>query len=171
VGSGTKTIARATWALLGLLALQTLYGAFMAGTRAGYYFGTFPDMAGRFAPQAFFTASTFAQNLLDHPPAIHWIHRALGFLVLAWVFGLWVLVQRVSTRNSIRRAALLLGLTTFAQLNLGAITVLSRVHLPWAVAHQGLGYLVLSAATLLLHRALRESAHGSPYAHTSAVNC
>jgi heme A synthase len=46
-----------------------------------------------------------------------------------------------------------LALIVLAQLNLGAITVLTRVQIGWAVAHQGLAYLLLSAATLLLFRA------------------
>ena len=45
----------AVCALLGLLMLQLCYGAFMAGTHAGLYYASFPDMNGRFAPSAFFT--------------------------------------------------------------------------------------------------------------------
>lgn len=150
-----RVIARATWGLFALLGLQSLYGAFMAGTRAGYSFGTFPDMNGRFAPGTFFSASTLAQNLFNHPPAIHWIHRALAFLVLSYALALWVLALRMPARRPVMRAAGLVAAVVFAQLNLGAITVLTRVQLPWAVAHQGLAYLLLSAATLLLHRASR----------------
>jgi cytochrome c oxidase assembly protein subunit 15 len=150
-----RRIARATVALIVLLALQTLYGAFMAGLRAGYYFGTFPDMNGYFAPTPFFKAATLAQNLLSYPPAIHWIHRALAFLILGAATALWIYVQRLPALPAVKRAALLLAVVVFLQLNLGAVTVLTRVQIGWAVAHQGLAYLLLSAATLLLHRALR----------------
>lgn len=148
-----RRIARATVALIALLALQTLYGAFMAGLRAGYYFGSFPDMNGHFAPTPFFKAATLAENLLSYPPAIHWIHRALAFLALGCATALWIYVQRIPALPAVRRAAMLLAVAVFLQLNLGAITVLSRVQIGWAVAHQGLAYLLLSAATLLLHRA------------------
>jgi cytochrome c oxidase assembly protein subunit 15 len=152
-----QRIARATWVLIAFLALQTLYGAFMAGLRAGYYFGTFPDMNGHFAPTPFFKAATLAQNLFSYPPAVHWIHRALAFLVLGGALALWIYTQRSSALPSVRRAAMWLAVIVFAQLNLGAITVLSRVQVSWAVAHQGLAYLLLSAATLLLFRASRAS--------------
>jgi len=33
--------------------------------------------------------------------------------------------------------------------------VLTRVQIGWAVAHQAVAYLLLSAAVVLLHRALR----------------
>jgi len=150
-----RGIARATWAVLGILALQTLYGAFMAGLKAGYSFGTFPDMNGHFSPTPFFKADTVAQNLLSYPPAIHWIHRALAFVVLGCAIALWIYVQRLRALPAVRRAALLLAAVVFLQLNLGAITVLTRVQIGWAVAHQGLAYLLLSAATLLLYRARR----------------
>jgi cytochrome c oxidase assembly protein subunit 15 len=148
-------IARATGWLIALLALQTLYGAFMAGLRAGYYFGTFPDMNGHFAPTPFFKAETLAQNLFSYPPAIHWIHRVLAFVVLGCAIALFIYVQRLRALPAVKRAALLLVAVVFLQLNLGAITVLTRVQIGWAVAHQGLAYLLLSAATLLLHRARR----------------
>jgi cytochrome c oxidase assembly protein subunit 15 len=125
----------------------------MAGLRAGYSFGTFPDMNGRFAPSPFFKAATLAQNLLSHPPAIHWIHRALGFVVLGSALALYVYVARSAAIPAVRRAAMWLALAVFAQLNLGAMTVLSRVQISWAVAHQGLAYLVVSGALLLLFRA------------------
>jgi len=150
-----RRIARATWALIGLLTLQTLYGAFMAGLRAGYYFGTFPDMNGYFAPTPFFKAATLAQNLFSYPPAVHWIHRVLGFATLGGVIALWIYVARLQANPTVRRAAMWLALAVFAQLNLGAITVLSRVQISWAVAHQALAYLLLSAATVLLFRATR----------------
>lgn len=150
-----RRIARATWILIAFLALQTLYGAFMAGLRAGYYYGTFPDMNGRFAPTPFFKAATLAQNLLSYPPAIHWIHRALGFAVLGGATALLIYVLRLRALPEVRRAAAWLAIAVFAQLNLGAITVLTRVRIGWAVAHQGLAYLLLSAATVLLFRALR----------------
>jgi cytochrome c oxidase assembly protein subunit 15 len=150
-----RRIARATWAFIALLALQTLYGAFMAGLRAGYYYGTFPDMNGHFAPTPFFQAATVAQNLLSYPPAIHWIHRALGFVVLGSAVALWIFVARLRAIPPVRRAAMVLALVVFAQLNLGAVVVLTRVQIAWAVAHQGLAYLLLSSATLLLFRATR----------------
>jgi cytochrome c oxidase assembly protein subunit 15 len=112
-------------------------------------------MNGHFSPTPFFKADTLAQNLLSYPPAIHWIHRVLAFVVLGAALSLFIYVQRLQALPAVRRAALLLAVVVFLQLNLGAITVLTRVQIGWAVAHQGLAYLLLSAATLLLHRARR----------------
>jgi heme A synthase len=64
---------------------------------------------------------------------------------------------------SVRRAGAWLGGLAFVQVNVGAITVLSRVALPWAVFHQGLAYVLLSAAVLVVHQlALQSAQHARP---------
>lgn len=148
-------MVRATFALLALIWLQSLYGAFMAGTRAGYYFGTFPDMHGKIGPAAFFQAQTFISNFVDYPPAIHWIHRALGFAVLGASFGVGALARALPLPRALKLPAYVLAGIAFLQLNLGAITVLTRVSVPWAVAHQGVAYVLLSAGTWLLFQCMR----------------
>jgi cytochrome c oxidase assembly protein subunit 15 len=140
--------------LLALLVLQVVYGAFMAGTHAGYYSSTFPDMNGRYSPAAFFTGSSPWHDALSSPLAIHYLHRSFAWLVLGYAIALCVYLRRKAPRRAVGRAALLVAIVAFVQLNLGAITVLSRVALPWAIAHQAVAYLLTSSAVVLLHRAL-----------------
>ncbi|MDH5671129.1 MAG: COX15/CtaA family protein [Myxococcales bacterium] len=140
--------------LVALLLLQTLYGAFMAGTRAGYSYGTFPDMNGHFAPGPFFRSPDLITDLLQNPASIHYLHRALGWLVLFYGLSLWGWILRSEARTAVRRAAAAMAALCFVQLNLGAITVVSRVAIPWAVVHQVTAYLLLSATVALLHRSL-----------------
>lgn len=47
-------------------------------------------------------------------------------------------------------APALVALLAFIQFNLGAMTVVRHVALPWAVTHQACAYLLVSAAVLLL---------------------
>lgn len=154
-GRVTRGALGAGIGLLALIMLQCMYGAFMAGTHAGHYAATFPDMNGRFAPGAFFTGPSLLRDALDSPLAIHWLHRVLGFSLLAYALAFWVFVRRSAQPPALRRAAGWVALATFLQLNLGALTVVQRVALPLAVAHQGLAYLVLSSAIVLLHRLVR----------------
>jgi cytochrome c oxidase assembly protein subunit 15 len=140
--------------LIALLLLQVVYGAFMAGTHAGHYAATFPDMNGRFAPGPFFTGPSALRDAVESPLAIHWLHRALGWLLLVYAFALFVWLRR-AVAPAVRRAAGWLAFAVFVQLNLGALTVLNRVALPLAVLHQAVGFLVLSSAVLLLHRVVR----------------
>jgi cytochrome c oxidase assembly protein subunit 15 len=140
--------------LIGLVLLQTIYGAFMAGTHAGHYSTTFPDMNGRFAPGPFFTGPSFFHDAVSSPLAIHYLHRAFAWLLLAYALGLFVWLRR-AVEPSVRRAAGWMAFAVFLQLNLGALTVVNRVALPLAVFHQAVGFLVLSSAVLLLQRVVR----------------
>lgn len=137
--------------LLLLLMLQVAYGAFMAGTHAGYYYGTFPDMHGHYLPGPFFTEGSILEAALTHPSAIHYLHRAFGVMVLLMALGLWGWLR--GTRAAVGWAAGLLATLTLVQFNLGALTVVSRVAIPWAITHQAGAYLLVSAALLLWHRA------------------
>lgn len=150
----TGGVARVVAGFLGVLGLQIVYGAFMAGTHAGYYFATFPDMNGEYAPGRFFTGASRAADALANPIAIHYLHRALGWLVLGWAVGLFAYVTMRVGDKPVRRASALVAGLALLQLNLGAATVLTRVSLGWAVAHQATAYLLLSGAVLLLHRTL-----------------
>jgi cytochrome c oxidase assembly protein subunit 15 len=138
--------------LLGLSLVQCVWGGFMAGTHAGYYVSSFPDMNGGYAPGPFFTGPSAWADALSSPLAIQWLHRALGFAVLALAISVAVFVRRAHASVAVRRAGVLVGAVAFAQLNLGAITVLSRIALPWAVLHQAFAYLLVSAVVVLADR-------------------
>jgi cytochrome c oxidase assembly protein subunit 15 len=139
---------------LALLAVQVCYGAFMAGTHAGYYYPTFPDMNGHYAPAPFFTGNSVVQDALTNPMAIHYLHRLFGWMLLCGAIAIWVFAWRVRARRAVTRAAAAMAALTFVQFNLGALTVLRRVDVPWAAAHQAVAYLLVSSAVFLLHRAL-----------------
>ena len=135
--------------LLPLVALQVVYGAFMAGTRAGYVAATFPDMNGYYAPSHFFSSRALGLSLLDNPLTIHYVHRVLAFALLAYVSALaWLLRGAPSAP---RATAMFLLLATLGQGALGALTVVLSVPLPVAVVHQGGAYVLCSAAILFLH--------------------
>lgn len=136
---------RAIGAFLALLLLQIVYGAFMAGSRAGYLFQTFPDMNGRY------WLGGGLGDLLNDPAAIHSVHRALGWLVALAGLGL-----AVSLRRTVQGRAL--GAVVLLQFGLGAATVMSGVTLSIAVAHQLGAWALLSVGVLCLDRARRINA-------------
>ena len=147
---GTRALALG---VLPLIALQVLYGAFMAGTRAGYVSSTFPDMNGHYAPWHFFSASSPGASLLDNPLTIHYVHRVLAFALLIYVSLLAWLLRAASPL--LRAAALFVVLATLGQAALGVLTVVLTVPLPVAVVHQGGAYVLCSAAVLFVHAAVR----------------
>lgn len=122
-------------ALLGALVLQILYGAFVAGLRAGYMYNTFPDMEGQFFPQGGWHFTPVWRNLLENPLTIQWVHRMLAWLLCGGVFAVWLKFKnKISTAMAKSLKGLVLVVLT--QFILGAITLVFKVSLPLAVIHQ-----------------------------------
>ncbi len=140
----------ARWGLVALIAVQVVWGAFMAGTKAGKIFATFPDMNGEFAPRGWRTAASLGWDLTSNPVGIHFAHRSLAWLVLAATLTMAVVVLRRASAagNGLQRTiGRLLAAVATLQVALGAATVLTSVQISWAVAHQGVALLLLSLAT------------------------
>jgi cytochrome c oxidase assembly protein subunit 15 len=138
------------YGLLLIVALQVLYGAFMAGTRAGLLFPTFPDMNGGYAPGAFFPRTSLFENLFHSPIAIHYVHRMLGFLLI--FYSAAVLTALYRKHLAPNWATCQLALVLIAQFALGALTALLQAPLALAIAHQAGAFVLACSVTLLAHR-------------------
>lgn len=150
---GSRALRIGAYALVLVLAMQIVYGAFMAGTHAGLLFSTFPDMNGHWLPGAFFRFSSLSADLSSNPMAIHWMHRALGWSVAAIVVALaWAILRRSGRDADLRGPVAWLALLTAVQIALGAWTVVQGVALVPAAAHQACAYLLCSSAFWLLYR-------------------
>ena len=125
---------------LAMLAVQLVYGALMAGWRAGYLASDWPMMQGRLVPGGI-DWSKGAAAFVDDPFLIHFIHRWWAFAVVA------VLV--VMARKLRARGARLTGIaihTAFGfQILLGVATVMSGMALWLAVLHQLIGAALVAA--------------------------
>jgi len=141
----------AMWALLALVAVQTVYGAFMAGARAGYLYASFPDMNGEWIPRSMFATGSISKTLVEDPIGIHFTHRLLGWLTALSVLILWVWGRRHSYQPTRRRALNWLLLAVVGQFVLGMLTVMTHVRIWLAVAHQGGGVLLLTAVIYAIH--------------------
>lgn len=152
VRRGNTAVRRGAVAFLVLLAPQIVYGAFMAGSRAGYLFSTFPDMNGAWWPPA---ASLAWPDVTSNVNTIHALHRHFAWVVLA--AGLWLAAKarEAASDPGQGRAATVLAVTLVLQVVLGIATVMTGVSLAVASAHQGVAFLLLCAAVWVWH-AFRE---------------
>ena len=138
-----------------LLAIQVVYGAFMAGKRAGLLYPSFPDFLGSWFPAQAWEGSGLWSVLIDNAHMIHVVHRWLAWIVAVVGVGVafWVLKNRVSVRQG-RTAFLLMG-ALILQFILGVLTVIWSVPLWTAVAHQVFGFVLVSVTGALLHACVR----------------
>ncbi|NQU49952.1 MAG: COX15/CtaA family protein [Planctomycetes bacterium] len=135
-----------------LLLIQIVYGAFVAGLRAGHMAMTFPDMNGYYLPHHFYAEGGIWNNLLHAPLAVHYLHRLLALVALTWGIKLFLRIRGQQPDASLKLANLALLLLLVAQIGLGIYTVLSFISIPVAVAHQGTAYLLTGSVFFLLHR-------------------
>ena len=136
--------------VFGLIGAQIIYGAFTAGLNAGHYYNTYPKMGPDWLPaSAFMYEGGIIQNILNNPIMIQWIHRWFAIVVLIGVALIWR--QCKNNQNMyLQYSGLLLVATVGFQFILGIVTLLTKVWLPVALAHQ-LGALILLSAITLVH--------------------
>lgn len=153
------------WLLLGAVLLQIFYGALVAGLKAGHVSDTWPKMFGAWWPSGLLSALQPAWlNLIEAPATVHFVHRWLGFLVLAVALWVWWRLRPAGAPDAPearRLANWLLGLVLL-QLGLGVATVLGGVALAVALAHQGNGVLVFAVTVALVQDLWEAGAGGAP---------
>ena len=141
------------------LVIQIIYGAFMAGSRAGYLYTTYPKMNGYWIAPTWYNETNdlifpSMQSLLNSPDSIHFIHRTLAVVVL--LLGAWLslLIWR-SFKGFLRQLGFYLGILLILQFLLGVFTVVSGMNITLAAMHQGGSFLLLSCALAVTQTSLR----------------
>lgn len=142
---------RGLWGFAGLILVQVAYGAFMAGTHAGWLSSTFPDVNGHWLPTDFVGDEGLLVGLLTGPLAIHTMHRLLAWATLISA-GLvaWLLVRDGAPQ--VRGLAGAIAGVTLSQVVLGAAVVVLHMPIALAVGHQLLALVLLSVVVAAIQR-------------------
>lgn len=143
-----------------MLVVQLVYGAFMAGLKAGAYAPTWPTINGAWWPENI-SKLAGVRNLLNNPIAVHFIHRALAYLLTISVF-IWTW-KAVHIKGSalFQKTRFLPVVIISIQVILGVLTVLhstqANLLIRYGIAHQFFAMLFLLVMTWMLYvvRSLR----------------
>jgi cytochrome c oxidase assembly protein subunit 15 len=144
-----KGLQKATLALIAVLTVQLVYGAFMAGLKAAQSAPTWPGINGSLIPASIHSSGgrTFStlQAITDHPLAVHFVHRTLAallvILTLMWTLRARALARSQDTRTALRRWWTFPAILIAVQALLGILTVRTS---PRAI-HNGFGIFELLA--------------------------
>lgn len=147
------------WLVVALVLVMIASGGFVAGTRAGFVYNTFPLMAGAWVPEGLWELVPGWRNLFENVVTIQFMHRALALLVALAVAGYCWTALRVSRDAGVRGTAWLALAALAAQLALGITTLIHKVPVMLGAAHQA-GAVALFTL-LLLHLHWRKYASGS----------
>jgi cytochrome c oxidase assembly protein subunit 15 len=138
-----------TRVLAGLVFLQIIGGAFMAGTHAGRTYNEWPLMDGDFIPAGYGIQSPFWRNLFENPAAIQFNHRTLAYIVLAVALWVWLSFR---TDKSMRPALAVFLAVLVVQVGLGIWTLVSAAPLNLSLLHQFTSIFVFLAAMAVVWR-------------------
>jgi len=138
------------YTLAGLLTLQILYGAFVAGSRAGYGFNTFPLMNGELMPQLALQLEPLWHNLVDNNAMLQFLHRWLGAAIMALTIPVFVLGLR-SGSAALKKTTMILMIVVFGQFMLGVLTLINVVPIGLASAHQAGACILLLVVVNLVY--------------------
>ena len=140
-------------ALGGLLLLQILWGAFVAGLDAGLYYNTFPLMGGRLLPPGGAILDPLVLNALENPIAVQWVHRVLGTVLALAAIAVHVAGRRRGADVASQRLSSAFLALVLAQYGLGVLTLLYHVPVALGALHQALAVVVFGVWLVWLHRA------------------
>ncbi len=144
---------------LGMLLIQLLYGALLAGMRAGRVAGggfsanVWPLMQGAFFPDGIDWSQGAGHAFLSDPYLVHFIHRWWAWVVVAVL----VVMGRKLRRAGARPASVALHSAFGTQIVLGIATVMSGVAIWIAVLHQLTGALLVASTAWSAHQLGRKT--------------
>lgn len=163
-----------TWWIIGLLGLQFVFGALMAGHRGASAAPTWPDINGSFIPDYIFTRVDSLRAFIEDRIMIHFVHRMLAYLLVILVIWWTIKASKPYFTSLFRRTRFWPLIFVIAQTTLGVLTVLTSIHIrpakwndfEWmAQLHQFVALLLLLsltfAAFLLTNKSNRKAEYES----------
>jgi len=145
-----------SWTLGGLIYVQILLGALVAGLDAGLSYNTWPLMDGGLIPSGLFSQSPWIANFFENRTTVQFDHRMVAYLITAVGAGLWYWTRQSELAASVKRAADLVLAAIVVQVLLGIWTLLAVAPLSLSLLHQ-LGAVVLLSAVLYHLHTLRDA--------------
>ena len=137
-----------TWIIL-IIYLQIVYGAFVAGLKAGLIHNTWPLMGDSFIHENTFSLSPFWENLVQHKDGVQFIHRMIAYLAVVSI----TIVGRINWKkvsSNLDSSILFSVIIIIIQFTLGVFTLLLKVPVSLGVLHQ-LGSLFLLLSVFRIH--------------------
>ncbi len=147
-----QSLRKWSWALLVMVVIQIVYGAFTSGLHAGQFDPTWPKMGNNWiAPEITALTPTW-RNFIDGVAGVQFIHRYNAYVVVLLVFIIWFKSRKLqllpTQSNGIK---FLLGMV-FVQFLLGVFTLIYSVPVVLGVLHQTGAFLLFASSIFVLHQ-------------------
>lgn len=149
-----RPLKKFTIAIIVMLTLQLIYGAFMAGMHAELAAPTWPAINGMAIPDTLFKDQPWSINFYGNKIMVQFIHRGLAYLLTLLIFIWWLRSRSFPGTGLFRRIRVWPLLIVLLQATLGVLTLLHstiRIPVTLAVMHQFMAMILLSVMLLTLY--------------------
>ena len=137
-----------------IIFITIMSGGFVAGTRAGFAFNTFPLMNGQLIPEGLFSIDPLWRNFFENIITVQFDHRVLATLLFLIIPAFWLKTRKLELSPMSKISIHLLLAALALQITLGISTLLLIVPVSLAAAHQG-GAVILLTAAIFVNQQLR----------------
>ncbi len=85
-------------------------------------------------------------NWFENPISVQFNHRISAYLLTLLIVLQWFVAQRSNAEQPHKTRTWIILLITIVQVIVGIVTIVLEVPLYWALAHQGVAFILLAAA-------------------------
>lgn len=128
-----KMPVKRTTFLAGLVFLQIIAGAFVAGLKAGRTYNTWPLMDGDVVPAGYASMTPFWRNMFENIGAVQFNHRMLAYVIL--ILTIWIFITS-KRQPKVRKYMMWFKALVLWQIILGIYVLLTGDALWLALLHQ-----------------------------------
>ncbi|MCM8568161.1 COX15/CtaA family protein [Gramella jeungdoensis] len=139
---------------MGILLIQIIWGAFVAGLDAGFIHNFWPMMTeGKLIHETVYTEqSPVWRNFIEGKSGVQFVHRYLAYIVVAVIGYIWYRSRSIQLTHLQKNGINFLLAMVFVQFILGVFTLIYAVPIWLGVLHQVGAFMLLAGMTYTLHR-------------------
>lgn len=142
---------RGSVVLTASICVQIVFGAFVAGKKAGFGYNTFPKMGDEWVADTVFMLEPFWVNFFENNPGIQFAHRMIAWFLLIGIPIYLYMIKKDLTTERQRRASRYLHIILGVQFLLGVFTLISQINLALAAIHQAGAFFLFAGAIYFNH--------------------
>ncbi|MFD2101128.1 COX15/CtaA family protein [Flagellimonas iocasae] len=138
----------------GVLLIQIIWGAFVAGLDAGFIHNHWPLMSeGKLIHETvYIEQQPVIKNFFEGKSGVQFVHRYIAYFVVGLIAMIWVRSRKIQRTPLQDKGLQSIVILVFVQFLLGVLTLIYVVPLWLGVAHQIGAFFLLAAMTFTLHR-------------------
>ena len=150
-----RLLKKAALTVTAVTALQIVLGGIMAGTKAGLFYPTWPDMNGEAIPALLLNSASWSvENFVNYdsalfmPALVQLLHRSTAYVLTIMVLWFFFKAAKSNPAPPLKAGLYLLVSVLIIQMALGILTVVNAVGMipvGYGVFHQAGALLLLSA--------------------------